>query len=197
MANYQIGYVDAGSTARTIDLLPGDDGVRIEWRTEINRNVSSTGIYENVVQNTLRFVTFETYFQEAAFHKLETFMSFAQQGHEFSFTKDVTKGSELLFGSASAGDTVLTVTDGLVDEFSVGDFIILRDSEGLKWDVCEVDSIDVDEITVVDSIQHDYDENTPIYWYYYFPSLYLMDEKFDPDREGAFWNHTFNCVEVR
>lgn len=196
MSNYRIGYEDAASTPRTIDLLPGDDGVRIEWRTEINRNVSSTGKYENVVQNTLRFITFEVYFQEAVFHKLETFMSFAQQGQPFSFTKDPSKGSETLLTPAVTGVSTL-VADAAVTGFTAGDFIILRDTEGLTWDVCEVQGVVDDTITIVDPITHDYVAGTDIYWYYDFPALYLIDEKFDPDRDGSYWNHTFNCVEVR
>jgi len=196
MVNYRIGYHDAAASARTIDLLPGDDGVRIEWRTEINRNVSSTGKYENVVQNTLRFITFEAYFKEAAFHKLETFMSFAQQGQPFSFTKNPAKGSETLNGAVSTGDNSL-IASATVTGFEVGDFIILRDTEGLTWDVCEVEAIADTTITLVDPITHDYDDGTSIFWYYDFPALYLIDEKFDPDRDGDYWNHTFNCVEVR
>jgi len=197
MAIYQIGYTDAGSNPRTIDLLPGDDGVQIEWRTEVNRNVTSTGIYENVVQNTLRHVTFDTYFREDAFHQLETFMSFAQQGQPFSFTKDTTKGSEVLLLAATVGDTVLTVDDGLADGFEADDYIIVRQAEGLYWDVVKVESIDADEVTVSPAIHHGYDIGTAIDWYYYFPSLYLLDEEFNPDRDGAFWHHEFNCVEVR
>jgi len=197
MAVYQIGYTDDGSTSRTIDLLPGDGGVRVDWRTEINRNVTSTGIYENVVQNTLRFVSFEVYFQEEVFHQLETFMSFAQQGQPFSFTKDSTKGSEVLAFATAAGEEDLFVSDGTVDGFEAGDYVVLSHPEGVYWDVLKIDSVAFDEMNVTPTLQHSYPEDSPLTWYYYFPALYLLDEDFDPRREGAFWNHTFECVEVR
>lgn len=196
MTDYRITYSDASATERTIDLLPGDDGVRIEWKTEINRNVTSTGIYENVVQNTLRFVSFEAYFKEAAFHKLETFMSFAQQGQPFAFTKNPAKGATTLDLSASAGATLLTA-DTTGTGFEIGDFIIISDAEGLTWDVSEILHTSATTITVVDGITHNYLTAANVSWYYYFPALYLLDEKFDPKRDGAYWNHTFNCVEVR
>jgi len=201
MANYAIEYLDDGSTARVIHLLPGNDGVRIEWKTEINRNITSTGIIENVVQNTLRYVTFDCYFQKAVFHQLETFMSFAQQGRPFTFIKDSTAGTKsVLLSDTAAPASSLITTDTALDpvDFSAGETIIIRDIYGTKWEINEVDAIvGDDQIDLVSTTQHDYEAGAIINSYYYFDSLYLMDEQFDPDRDGAFWHHTFNCVEVR
>lgn len=200
MANYRISYEDAGANPRTIDLLPGDDGVRVEWRTDLNRNITSTGIYENVIQHTLRYVTFDVYFRETEFHKLETFMSFAQQGQPFSFTKDTGKATSYTLNSdVSAGATnVLSVDEDPTTELSSGDYIYVADTFGTKWEIGEVDTLSSSAITLVDSVHYDYvTDDAVIRWYYYFPELFLLDDTFDPDRDGAFWNHTFNCVEVR
>lgn len=201
MANYQISYLDSGSNVRTIDLLPGDDGVRIEWRTEMNRNMGSTGIIENVIQNTLRYVSFDCYFQESAFYKLETFMSFAQQGQEFAFTKDTNKSTlYTLSADVTVGDSSLSINEDATLELAAGDYIYIADSYGTKWDIGEVDTPHNGSIDLVETTQHSYSSTTGysnISWCYYFANLYLMDESFDPDRSGAFWHHTFNCVEVR
>lgn len=196
MANYRITYDDEASTTRTIDLLPGDDGVQIEWKTELNRNITSTGRYENIIQNTLRFVEFDCYFKEAAFHKLETFMSFAQQGIPFTFTKDPSRGTTWTVASAATtGDTALTLS-GTAD-FVAGDFAIIRATDGTIWDIVEVDSVVATTLNTVDGITHDYPVGAIVNWYYYFDSLLLLDEKFNPEQDGNYWNHTFNCVEVR
>jgi len=196
MTNYRITYEDEGSNTRTIDLLPGDDGVQIEWSTELNRNITSTGRYENIVQNTLRFIEFDCYFKEAGFHKLETFMSFAQQGIPFTFTKDSSRGTIIdLAAAATAGDTALTTT--ATSDFTAGDFIILRSVDGSTWDVCEVASVVATTINLVEEIQHDYAIGALANWYFYFDSILLLDEKFNPKQRGDFWNHKFNCVENR
>lgn len=201
MGNYRITYLDDGSNTRTIDLLPGDDGVRIEWRTELNRNLTSTGIHETVVQNTLRYMTFDCYFQEATFHKLESFMSFAQHGQPFTFTKDTDKGTQSTLAFSTPVDEIAIITTNTAldpVDFVAGDMVIIRDAFGTKWDVKEVDSIvNFDEFELTEGVYHAYSADAIVNWYYYFDSLLLLDDTFDPDRDGAFWHHTFNCVEVR
>lgn len=198
MTNYRIRYQTEVPAHRTIDLLPGDDGVRVEWRTDLNRNITSTGIYETVVQHTLRYVTFDCYFREAQFHELETWLSFAQEGQPFSFTKDSTKTpySTLANAALAGADTLLvTIPEGLT--FSSGDTIIIMDSNDFKWEVNEVDTASSGELEIVTPTVRGYTAGSTINWYYYYPSLLLLDDTFDPDRDGDFWHHTFNCVEVR
>ena len=197
MANYRITYKDDAALDRHIDLLPGDDGVRVEWRTDLNRNVTSTGLYETIVQHTLRYVTFDCYFQESAFHQLETFLSFAQQGKPFAFTKDPTKGIELMAFATGIGEEDIFVSDGDVDAFDSGDYIVMMHPNWIHWDVMRVNSTSFDEFNATPPTTHAYPADTPIFWYYYFPQLLLLDDKFDPDRDGKFWHHTFNCAEVR
>jgi hypothetical protein len=197
--NYQITYLDSGLNPRTISLLPGDDGVRIEWKTELDRNITSTGIYETIVQNTLRFVTFDCYFTESTFHKIESWLMYAQQGHPFAFTKDSSKSAIWsLSTGATVGSTTLSV-DTDPTALSTGDFIIVRDSFGTKWNVLEVSTTTTspDVITLAEPLVAAFSEDDLVNWYYTFDSLYLLDDSFDPDKAGEFWHHKFECVEVR
>lgn len=200
MAVYQISYVYDDPNTATIDLLPGDDGVQVEWRTEINRNIGSTGIIENVVQSTLRYITFDCYFRESAFHKLETFMSFAQQGQSFSFTKDSGKAPTTigLTSAAAAGATLLNVDTDASTFLSSGDYLYVANTYGTNWDIVEIDTVNPTNITLNDPILHAYTAtDCTMSWYYAFNGLYLMDDSFNPKQNGTFWNHEFNCVEVR
>jgi hypothetical protein len=199
---YRITYeVGEGPTdQREIELLCGDDGVRVEWETTINRNTGSTGIIENVVQNTLRYVTFDAYFQESVFHKLESWMSYAQQGRPFAFTKDLTKSQITTDVSSNVvlNGTVINTSSSMVSAVVAGDYLYISDTFGTKWDIVPVTDVTAATIEIDEPISHAYTAgDTLISWYYYFPNLYLMDEKFDPDKDGSFWHHKFNCVEVR
>jgi len=193
--NYRVSYVDAVGVTRDIDLLPGDDGVRIDWRTEINRNTTSTGIYENVTQNTLRFVTFDCYFQATAFHRVETWMSQAQIGVPFSFSKDSTRTPFTTISLGNAGNSAIYTVASTAD-FLVGDEIIVSDAFLTKWDVANV--LDTAGVITADyPSTHTYAIGDTLSWYYYFPALLLLDDTFNPDRDGSFYHHKFNCVEVR
>jgi len=193
--NYRVSYEDAVGVIRDIDLLPGDDGVRIDWRTEINRNITSTGIYENVAQNTLRFVTFDCYFQTSAFHRVETWMSRALIGAPFSFSKDSTRTPYTTISAPNTGNSSVYTVDNAGD-FLVGDEIIVSDAFLTKWDVASVIA-PIDIIIANYPSTHTYDIGDSLSWYYYFPALLLLDDTFDPDRDGSFYHHKFNCVEVR
>lgn len=198
MANYRISYVDDAAVTRTIDLLPGDDGVRVEWQTEINRNISSTGIYENVAQNVLRFVTFDCYFQETAFHKLESFMAFSMIGKPFSFTKDSTRTPSQPLTAANPGNSsILTLGAGNTGDFIAEDPIVIHDDFFTRWEVDEISLVNPTTLQVQESTKFSYSVGDMVEWYYYFSSLLLLDTKFDPNRDGSFWHHKFNCVEVR
>lgn len=193
--NYLLTYKNVADVDVHIPLLAGDDGVRVDWRTDLNRNMSSTGIHETIVMNTLRYVSFDCYFTEREFHKLETWMSFGQQGQAFSFASDENKAiNSALTATVTAGDIALPC-DGTGLEN--GDFILVHDEMGTKWDVVEVSTATGALVTVYDGVTHDYSVGELVTYYTYFPNLLLLDDSFDPSRDGSYWHHTFNCVEVR
>jgi len=194
---YRITYQDDDSNDIDIDLWCGNDGVRVAWETELNRNIGSTGIYETVVQRTLRMVEIDVVFYQEQYRKLVTFMSFAQQGKAFSFTKDVSKETSMPISAAvSVGDTLIPF--GAAHTFVAGDEVYISDEYRTTWDLGIVDSIAANSITLLDPVTHAYSNVTPdnVYWDGYYPSLLLLDTKFDPDRDGQTYTHTFNCVEV-
>lgn len=197
---YRIAYTDESVATRNIYVLPGDDGVRIDWRTELERNVTSTGIYETVVQNTLRFVSFDCYFTESVFHQIETWMMFAMQGQTFSFYRNPDKGGLFTITSTvPVGSSTLPVNADPTSVFDAEDPIIVRKENGTKWNVLVVDTTTAspDTIEVVDGTSASFTTGDLVEYYYSFNELLLLDERFDPDRSGNYWHHTFNCVEVR
>lgn len=194
---YKITYQDDASNDIDIDLWCGRDGVRVAWETELNRNIGSTGIYETVVQRTLRMIEIDVTFYQEQYRKLVTFLSFAQQGKPFSFTKDITKPTEYDISAAVAvGDTLIPF--GIAHTFVPGDEVYITDTYRTKWDVGIVDSINANSIVLTDAVTHAYSDTNPdkVFWDGYFPSLLLLDTKFDPDRDGQTYSHTFECVEV-
>ena len=198
MSKYVITYKDSVDTDRTLELLLGDDGVQSELNTALNRNKTSTGRYETVVQHTSRMIEFDCYFNEATKYKVETWLSFAQQGRTFSFNKcsDRIIRHHTLNGAVSAGSTLLNL-NGIPNEFSVGDHIWMQDSESVKFEVCTVETVGATSVTLETPLNYGWEDITPVPWYFYYNDLLLLDEDFKPSKDGSLYHHTFNCVEVR
>jgi hypothetical protein len=180
---------------KTIDVLIGNDGLQPDYTQEADQNRSGSGKTEVIVHHHLQVIELDAFFVEATYRDLLGWWSWALRGNAWSLAMDTAKiGNTTLDGSAAAAQKVIPLT--ATAAFAAGDVCLIRSANRLTFELVVVDTISAGvSVTAVSDLKFAYVSGDAFRHYDYYPSLLSMDDKFNPDKKGFYYRHTFKAVE--
>lgn len=183
--------------SNNIDLKTGNEGLQTEHSQKYSQNRSGSGKIEHINQYGIQTMSFDAYFQAAVERQLQAWWAWARQGKAWSFAMDSAKtGNTTLDAAAAAGQKVIPVT--ATAGFSAGDECLIRaeDSDN-EFEIVIIASISAGmSITATDNLIFSYTSSDIFRHREYWPSLIILDKKFQPEKTGTWYGWKFKFAEV-
>jgi len=179
-----------------IDLKVGPRGIEIDLVQVRNQDRSSTGKTQTINSYGIQEVALDTYFEDAVERTLWAWWSWARQGKPFSVAFDTGYlGNTTLDDAAAAGQKVIPITDTTL--FDANHICLLKavDADD-EFELVTIASVNVGvSVSSVDNLVYSYESGDVFRHKKYWPSVYSMDSRFKPVRDGENWTWTFNFAE--
>jgi len=180
--------------SNNIDINVGENGGLKPVQTHKRyTNEANSGRIETLNSFGADEFTFAASFDLATYYKLRAFWSYARQHETFSFAMDSTKtGNTTLDGAAAADQTTIPVTSE--SGFSDGDICLIENATDDKAEVVVINGAPTSgSIEATSNLYFAYVSGDSFRHLEYWPSLLLMNDRFDPKQSGQtfFWTFKF------